>query len=58
MEFPYAMYCGVCEAITEHTRGTCKLCLEAFKAREMERTKEEIREAEGLDDRCYNADEQ
>lgn len=34
---PYKMYCGVCEAITEHSRGTCTICLQAFAAREMEK---------------------
>lgn len=44
MEYPYAMYCGVCEVITEHVRGTCKLCLDAFKAREMDRQLDELHE--------------
>lgn len=44
MEYPYAMYCGVCEAITEHKRGTCTICLEVYKARETNRILDRLHE--------------
>jgi hypothetical protein len=52
------MYCGVCEMNTEHVRGTCKICLDAYKASQIIKQLDNIRTSEGQDDRCYNEDEQ
>ncbi len=48
MFLPYKMYCGACQEITEHSRGTCTPCLTAYKLQYVLNLQSEIREAEGL----------
>ncbi len=48
MLLPYKMYCGVCEEITAHSRGTCTPCLTAYKLQYVLKFQSDIREAEGV----------